>query len=244
MRAACDVHAVRRSLGRDKIVGMGFDIIKVASCSARDWPLLEKIAASGLPVVARPAASAGRGRRPRQLLRSSRLRFRADALCLDLSDPRRRLQARRTSPNSGSAIRGAQSAGRPTSRRRKRRTWARRRARRGMFERHVGVETDRIKLNAYSSTPQQVDAGSPRRCGPGGSSARVGARSAAEVESAPIDELERGVFARRRSKPGRPIGDDQVYFAFPYRPGQLSSGEWKRGIVAKSAVTRRPARCW
>ena len=31
---------------------MDFDVIKVASCSARDWPLLEKVAASGIPVVA------------------------------------------------------------------------------------------------------------------------------------------------------------------------------------------------
>ena len=33
------------------IVEMGFDILKVASCSARDWPLLEKIADAGLPVI-------------------------------------------------------------------------------------------------------------------------------------------------------------------------------------------------
>ena len=33
------------------IVDMGFDAIKVASCSARDWPLLSEVAASGKPVV-------------------------------------------------------------------------------------------------------------------------------------------------------------------------------------------------
>ena len=30
---------------------MNFDIIKIASCSAKDWPLLEKAAETGLPVV-------------------------------------------------------------------------------------------------------------------------------------------------------------------------------------------------
>ena len=35
----------------EKIKEMKFDIIKVASCSANDWPLLEKISQSGLPVV-------------------------------------------------------------------------------------------------------------------------------------------------------------------------------------------------
>src|SRR3972149_1144396 len=35
----------------DVIVSMGFDILKIASCSAVDWPLLEKASASGLPMV-------------------------------------------------------------------------------------------------------------------------------------------------------------------------------------------------
>jgi sialic acid synthase SpsE len=30
---------------------MGFDVIKVASCSAKDWPLLEAVSASGKPVI-------------------------------------------------------------------------------------------------------------------------------------------------------------------------------------------------
>ena len=33
------------------IEDMKFDLIKVASCSAQDWPLLEKIAASNLPII-------------------------------------------------------------------------------------------------------------------------------------------------------------------------------------------------
>ena len=35
----------------DIITEMGFDLIKVASCSAKDWPLLEKISISGLPTI-------------------------------------------------------------------------------------------------------------------------------------------------------------------------------------------------
>ena len=31
---------------------MGFDIIKVASCSAKDWPLLEEISRATLPIIA------------------------------------------------------------------------------------------------------------------------------------------------------------------------------------------------
>ena len=33
------------------IAEMGFDLIKVASCSAKDWPLIEAVAETNLPVV-------------------------------------------------------------------------------------------------------------------------------------------------------------------------------------------------
>ncbi len=35
----------------DLIMQMDLDIIKIASCSAKDWPLLEKVAETGKPVV-------------------------------------------------------------------------------------------------------------------------------------------------------------------------------------------------
>ena len=31
---------------------MGFDIIKVASCSAKDWPLLEDVSQATIPIIA------------------------------------------------------------------------------------------------------------------------------------------------------------------------------------------------
>ena len=35
----------------DIISDMNFDIIKIASCSAKDWPLIEKVSEAGLPVI-------------------------------------------------------------------------------------------------------------------------------------------------------------------------------------------------
>ena len=35
-----------------RIVEIGFDILKIASCSANDWPLLGAAADSGLPIIA------------------------------------------------------------------------------------------------------------------------------------------------------------------------------------------------
>src|SRR5262249_33570214 len=38
-------------LSVQRIADMGFDLIKVASCSAKDWPLMEAVAETNLPVV-------------------------------------------------------------------------------------------------------------------------------------------------------------------------------------------------
>ena len=105
-----------------------------------------------------------------------------------------------------------------------------------MFERHVGVPTETIKLNAYSSNPSQLDAWIA-----GWKAAQVltGPRERGEpitAERAAIEELKRGVFARSAIEPGERISSDQVYFAFPIRPGQMSSGEWREGTVSNVAI--------
>lgn len=41
----------------DKVVEDGFDIIKIASCSFTDWPLLEKVSTAGKPVIASVAGN-------------------------------------------------------------------------------------------------------------------------------------------------------------------------------------------
>ena len=221
----------------DRIVAMGFDVVKVASCSARDWPLLDKVASSGLPII---ASTGG-------LLQTevddlvSFLSHRGCEFALmhcvsiyptpaedcnlgNIAEFRARYPKRiigwsthevpsETAPVMIAAALGAE-----------------------MFERHVGVATDTIKLNAYSSTPEQVDnwiqawkaarvlIGDRKRGAPN------------PIERTSIDELKRGVFAKTAIEPGEIIRADQIYFAFPYRPGQLSSGEWREGIVSNAAI--------
>jgi N-acetylneuraminate synthase len=221
----------------EKIVSMGFDIIKVASCSARDWPLLEVVAGSGLPVI---ASTGGLTQNEVDDLVSFLTHRNCDFALMhcvsiyptpdeacnlgNISEFRRRYPGRTIGwstherPEETAHVMIASALGAE------------------MFERHVGIETDSIKLNAYSSTPAQVDTwitAWKRAQTLIGNSTR-GAPIAAERTA--IDELKRGVFAKCAIEPGEAIDEAKVYFAFPYQAGQLSSGEWKAGIVSGVAV--------
>ena len=222
----------------DKIRSMGFDVIKVASCSARDWPLLEKVATSGLPIIASTGGLlqeevddlvsffVHRGC-DFALMHCVSIYPTPDEACNlgNISEFIERYPGRTIGwsthepPHDTTQVGLAVAMGAE------------------IFERHVGLETETIKLNAYSSTPQQVDAwiaaslraktliGSKRRGAP------------LDIERLSIDDLKRGVFAKSNIEQGQVIGADQIYFAFPYQSGQISSGEWRTGIVSKSAVT-------
>lgn len=221
----------------DRIIKMKFDIIKVASCSARDWPLLEKIAASGLPVIASTGGLVQeevddlvsflvhRGCEFALMHCVSIYPTPEDACNLaNIAEFKERYPGRTIGWSTHEPPQDTTHVGLATA------------LGAQMFERHVGVETDKIKLNAYSSTPEQVDAwlaaavrakrliGTRRRGQP------------LDVERTSIDELRRGVFAKVDIEAGQTITEDQVYFAFPYRPDQLASGEWRSGLVAKANV--------
>lgn len=98
-----------------------------------------------------------------------------------------------------------------------------------MFEKHVGVPTDKYALNAYSATPAQV---------------RCWLRSAAEAltmmgdqkkrypappgEQAALADLARGAFVRDTVKPGETIRPSNVFFAMPNVKGQLVAQDFSK----------------
>jgi len=221
----------------DVIVGMGFDVLKVASCSAKDWPLLEEISNAGQPVIFSTGGLAmedidklvsffqHRGVNfaamhcisiyptpdERMSLRQIRvLKERYPGLCVGWSTHERPDD---TVPVQMAVVLGAD-----------------------LFERHVGVETSEIKLNAYSSTPDQLAAwfeAHARAKALCGSEERPPV--SAEEQDA-IDGLRRGVYAKRAIRKGVEIDRTHVYFAMPYEEGQLESGQWKPGIVASQDI--------
>ena len=221
----------------DLIEEMGFDIIKIASCSIKDWPLLERVAEAGKPVIASTGGSTieeidnlvsffrHRGidfalmhcvsiyptpDDEMQMNVISLLRTRYPGVCIGWSTHE---NPEDTLPVAMAVSKGAR-----------------------MFERHVGVETDEIKLNKYSSTSAQVDKWMEfyRRalllCGPDEK------KISPEVEQGSLESLQRGVYAKKPIKKGALIERDMVFFAMPYQDNQLQSGKWKEGITAQEDI--------
>lgn len=101
-----------------------------------------------------------------------------------------------------------------------------------LFERHVGLNTDKHKLNTYSSTPAQIEAwlGAYQKAvaACGGDQRAPGFPE--EMES--LRSLSRGVFARRALKKGEALELGDIYFAMPCEEGQLTSGQFHPGVTA------------
>ena len=221
--------------GVEWCLDQGLDIIKVASCSALDWPLLEKVQQSGKPVI---ISTGGKKLSDIDKLynffshRKVTFAFLhciaeypapEDRLQLDFIDRMSRRYRDVTIGYSGhedpddnivpmmAAAKGAR-----------------------IFERHVGLPTETIKLNAYSMNPEQCDrwVESILRARNICALKKPGDKYISQAELDSLHSLERGVWAKRRIKKGDPITSEDVFFAMPLQEGQTTSGELKNGMIA------------
>jgi sialic acid synthase SpsE/mannose-6-phosphate isomerase-like protein (cupin superfamily) len=213
---------------------LGVEALKIGSCSATDWPLLEKVAEAGKPIV---CSTAGlnisqidkivsffqhRGARfalmhcvaiyptsveKMRLGRIEHLCKRYPGVTVGFST--------HEDPNNFNAVQIAYAKG----------------AR--IFEKHVAVPTKVFKSNAYSANPKQVakwlaalnDAMS--MCG--------NENEADSAELLSLKSLMRGVYAKKNIASGGKLSRDDVYFAIPLLNGQLVSGEWNSNMAADRA---------
>jgi sialic acid synthase SpsE/quercetin dioxygenase-like cupin family protein len=221
----------------DVIVKMGFDVIKVASCSAKDWPLLEEIAEAGMPVIfSTGGLTLDDIDNLVSFFQHRRIHF-AIMHCVSIyptPDDKMNLRQIRVlrerypsvsvgwstheSPDDTTTVQMAAALGAE------------------LFERHVGVETDEIELNAYSSRPDQLEAWFAAHARAKVLSGPWERAATSREEQDAIDGLRRGTYARSAIRRGQEVERSQVYFAMPYLEGQLESGHWKAGIVAAEAV--------
>jgi N-acetylneuraminate synthase len=108
------------------------------------------------------------------------------------------------------------------------------------FERHVDIDDDGVQVSDYCTTPAQADTWfkafhkAREMCG---ASARV-KRQPPQKEVRYLDELVRGVYARRDLHAGDVLTDDDIYLAVPLLHGQLSCREFSTGEVLKAPMPR------
>ena len=212
------------------IVEQKLDILKIASCSFTDWPLLEEAVAANLPIIASTAGAelsdidkvvsflAHRnkdfaimhcvGEYPTadeklHINQINLLQQRYPGVCIGFST--------HEDPSNTDIVKMAVAKGAT------------------IFEKHVGVETEKYALNAYSASPLQIQAWLEAAryaftvCGVGDQ--RLPENTA---EKASLRSLRRGVFLRHDVKAGATITNDDVYFAFPPEEGQFTANDWSK----------------
>jgi N-acetylneuraminate synthase len=213
----------------DKCVEHGVDIIKIASCSADDWPLIEAIASTHKPVIASTGgvsvydidnlASFFNHRKVDYALLHcvglyptknenvhmgflTRLAYRFPGIPVGYSG--------HEAPDNLEVVCAAISRGAT------------------ILERHVGLPTDRIKLNAYSMNPEQTEAWVAAALRARTINGHDTGKQTTQDELDSLLSLKRGVFAARALAKGDIISRKDVFFAMPCAPGQTTSGEFGR----------------
>lgn len=109
-----------------------------------------------------------------------------------------------------------------------------------MFERHIDIQTEGVKVSPYCSLPHQLDEWfrafhkAKEMCGAPGTQKRIPPKRETEY----LDALVRGVYAKADLPEGHCLMDDDVYLAIPLQKGQLSCRELMRGEMLLKAVQK------
>lgn len=216
----------------DKIIEMNFDIIKIASCSAADWPLLQKVAKANKPVICstggltlfeidKVVSFFTHNAVDFALMHCVSIYPTPDHECnlLDI----KMLKERYRGTTIGWSTHEDQDEILPIA--------IVKALGAEMYERHVGVESEKIKLNAYSSNPIQLDNWFQAHQKTNRLLGKSGRNAITNVEKEALEGLQRGVFLKDDVKAGQAITNDHVYYAFPLEEGQVSSGNFYPGLI-------------
>lgn len=221
--------------GVDWCMDQGLDIIKVASCSSLDWPLLEKIASTHKPVI----ISVG-GKTISDIdkiynyFTHKKCEFAFMHCIAEYPAPMERLQLdfidklKRRYPDNVIGYSGHEDPDDNTIPMMAVAKGAK------ILERHVGLPTETIKLNAYSMNPEQADKwvkaalDAKEICSMKKETERY--ISQAEIDS--LNSLMRGVYLKHDVKEGQELTRDDVFFAMPNHDRQMTSGEFYDGVIA------------
>lgn len=214
----------------EQVVKHNYDILKIASASCADWPLLESIAKSDKPII----FSTGGAKLENidsvvSYLQHRQKKF-AIMHCVGLyPTPDDQLQFNQITllkerypeitigfstherPDNYEAVKLAVAKGA------------------GIFEKHVGIKTDKYPINTYSSTPEQIKGWleaavqAYKICGVAGKRHEFTASELADIR-----QFQRGVFVNRDVKAGEKIDTKNTFFAFPNKEGQILANDMSK----------------
>lgn len=229
----------------DRIEELNFDIIKIASCSFGDWPLLEKIVKTKKPIIASTAgAKLETIDRVVSFFQNRKKQFALMHCVGEYPTEEENLQLNQIDllkkrypgvvigfsthedPNNFEAVKLAIAKG----------------AR--ILEKHVAVKTKKFGINAYSATPDQAKEwlksaeDALKMNGIKGERAEFTTKELADLR-----QFKRGVFAKKRIKKGELIGLKDVFFAFPNQEKQILANDMSKytHFYAKKTIEKNEA---
>lgn len=206
---------------------LNVDIIKIASCSFTDWPLLERVVKTDKPIIASTAGvflsdidkvvSFFQHREKKfalmhcvgeyptednhlQLNQIDLFKNRYPDIIVGYSTHER--------PDNYEAVSIAIGKG----------------AR--ILEKHVAIESAAIDKNAYSATPDQIKNWLEKAQEALKMEGIFGRRApSSEKEQADLLQFKRGAFAKTKIKRGERVDKNNIYFAFPAQKGQILAND-------------------
>ncbi|MBF0445514.1 MAG: N-acetylneuraminate synthase family protein [Magnetococcales bacterium] len=214
----------------DIIIEDGFDVLKIASCSFTDWPLLERIGKCDLPVIGSTAGiQTDDIDNVVSFMSHRKIKFTLMHCVAEYPTPNENLQLNQIDflmerypdipigystheePFESDIIAIAIAKGCK------------------VFEKHVGVPTEQYDINGYSATPQQVFAWLTAAqkaftiCGV--SNRRI---EPTQKERDSLISLRRGIYAKNDLVAGKRIEDANVFMAIPTKPGHITANNWSK----------------
>src|SRR5260221_366201 len=214
----------------DVLERLNFDIIKIASCSFTDWPLLEKIALTDTPIIASTAGislkdidkvvSFFQHRKKKLILmhcvaayptKSEELELNQIDLLKDRYPDVNLGYSTHEEPNN--FIAGMLAATKGTR----------------VFEKHVGIKSKEYALNQYSATPHQVKKWLESIEVALKMSGVVGARASfSKKELIDLQQFKRGLYAKKRIAIGDKVNASNTFFAFPNMKNQILANDFSK----------------
>jgi len=223
----------------DLIEKQNFDFIKIASCSFTDWSLLERVVKSDKSIIASTAgASLDEIDKVVSFFEHRQKDFSLMHCVAEYPTRKENLQLNQIDllksrypqvqvgysthehPENFDAIKIAIAKGAT------------------IFEKHVGVKTEKVNLNDYSATPEQVyywlksAQAAFEMCGV------VGKRlDFTESEESNLRALRRGVFAKKQINKGEKIELSDIFLAIPTIDGHVTANDMSKYTEYYAKVT-------